>query len=147
MENLLAKANPSARNKLYAQIRQLMYCCNEEDFDQLYALIMEEYNDFPLICNYIKKGWCEHACRWRKLWPKFGRLFNYRHVDTTNLVERHWHYIKLTTLRGKINRYITDLLHTLVGDSVTGTWLGGTVLEWFKHKQEISECGRFLPHA
>ena len=29
------------------------------------------------------------TCVWRKLWPKFGRLFNYGHVDITNIVERH----------------------------------------------------------
>ena len=38
-------------------------------------------------------------------------------------------------------------MHALIGDSVIGTWMGGTVLEWFKKKQELSESGRFLPRA
>ena len=45
------------------------------------------------------------------------------------------------------NRPITDLVHALIGDSVTGSWMGGTVLEWFKQKQELSDSGRFLPRA
>ena len=62
-------------------------------------------------------------------------------------MERHWHFIKYTAVKGRINRSMTNLLHALVGDSVSGTWLGGTILEWFKDKQEASKCGRFLPRA
>ena len=62
-------------------------------------------------------------------------------------MERHWHYIKYKALKERINRSVTDLLHVLVGEHVSGTWLGGIVLEWFKHKQEVSECERFLPRA
>ena len=63
------------------------------------------------------------------------------------IVERHWQYIKYTAFKGRINRPITDLVHALIGDSVTGSWMGGTVLEWFKQKQEITDSGRFLPRA
>ena len=74
-------------------------------------------------------------------------MFSYGHVNTTNIVERHWQYIKYTAFKGRINRPITDLVHALIGDSVTGSWMGGTVLEWFKQKQELSDSGRFLPRA
>ena len=49
---------------------------------------------------------CGQTCVWRSVWPKFGRLLNYGHVDTTNLVERHWQFIKYIALRGRINWFI-----------------------------------------
>ena len=60
-------------------------------------------------------------------------------VDTTNLVERLWQYIKYTLLESKINRSILVLLQALVGDSITGTYMGGSLLEFFKQKQEIGK--------
>ena len=74
-------------------------------------------------------------------------MFNYGHTDTTNIVERHWQFIKYTTLRGRINRSITDLMHVLIGDSETDTCIGGKVIEWYKQRQEICESGRFAPRA
>ena len=64
-------------------------------------------------------------------------MFNYGHVDTTNIVKRHWQFIKYTALRGRINRSITDLLHVLIEDSEIGTCIGGTFIEWYKQRQEI----------
>ena len=51
------------------------------------------------------------------------------HVDTTNIVERHWQYIKYTAFKGRINQSITELVHAMIGDSVTRTWMGGTVVD------------------
>ena len=51
------------------------------------------------------------------------------HVDTTNIIERHWQFIKYTTLRVRINYSIIDLLHALIGDTLMGTYIGGTVIE------------------
>ena len=45
---------------------------------------------------------------------EIGRLFNYGHTDTTNIVERHWQFIKYTALRGRITQSITDLVHILI---------------------------------
>ena len=83
-----------------------------------------------------KNCWCNQTLR--KTWLKFGRMFSYGHVDTTNIVERHWRYIKYITLKGRINCSITDLVHALIGDSVTSSWMGGIFLEWFKQKQEVN---------
>ena len=74
-------------------------------------------------------------------------MFSYGQVDTTNIVERHWQYIKYTALKGSINRPIIDLVHALIGDSVTGSWMGGAILQWFKQKPKITDSGRFLPRA
>ena len=42
---------------------------------------------YKVFCGW-RGGQCGLICVWRNLWPKFGRIFNYGHVDTTNLVER-----------------------------------------------------------
>ena len=39
------------------------------------------------------------------------------------------------------------LLHTLVGNSVTGSYPGVTVLHWYKQKQDICDSGWFLLKA
>ena len=59
---------------------------------------------------------CTNLC-WRSLWAKFGRLLNYGHVDTTNIVERHWQFLKYIALRGRINGSIIDIVHVLIKDS------------------------------
>ena len=145
VDHLLPKVNGMERDKLYDRMCQLMNCSKEEQFNHVYAEIMEYYKDQKQVCIYIKNCWCNST--WRNTWPKFGRMFAYGHVDNTNIVERHWQYIKYTAFKGRINRSITELVHALIGDSVTGTWMGGTVVEWFKQKQELSESGKFLPRA
>ena len=145
VEHLLPKVHGMERDKLYDHMCRLMYCSKEEEFNQVYGSILEVYKEHKNVCLYIKNCWCNDT--WKKTWPKFGRMFSYGHVDTTNIVERHWQYIKYTAFKGRINRPITDLVHALIGDSVTGSWMGGIVLEWFKQKQEISDSGRFLPRA
>lgn len=115
----------------------LMYSVSEFDFQQKYELLLQNYSTYPNVQRYVTNGWCGQDCPWRKRWPKYGRLFNYGNVDTTNLVERLWHYIKYTLLDAHINRSILDLLHAIVGDSLSGTHMGGTLLEFFKQKQEI----------
>lgn len=106
-------------------------------FDERLHSFMLEYSQHVNICRYVSNGWCGPTCIWRTRWPKFGRLFPHGNVDTTNLVERLWQYIKYTLLDGKINRSVLVLLHALVGDSRTGTCMGGTLLQFFKQKQEI----------
>ena len=43
--------------------------------------------------------------------PKFGRLFNYGHADTTNLVERH--QLTIYQVVHCLEHSITDLVHVL----------------------------------
>ena len=147
VDNLLPKVSAAERNPLYQRMCQLMHCINESSFNVMCEEVRQEYLDKPGVWQYIEGGWCGQTCVWRSLWPKFGRLFNYGHVDTTNLVERHWQFLKYTALRGRINRSITDLVHVLIGDSVSGTCIGGTVVEWYMQRQEICESGRFQPRA
>ena len=125
-----------------------MYSANEFQFQQNYEGLLQAYNTYPKVQKYVTNGWCGQDCPWRNRWPKYGRLFNYGNVDTTNLVERLWQYIKYTLLNAQINRSILDLLHSMVGDSSSGTYMGGTLLEFFKQKQEIGKtilCFMILP--
>ena len=74
-------------------------------------------------------------------------LVDYSIMDMSNLVQRHWQFLKHTALRGKINRSITDLVHVLIGDNVSSTCIGRIVLQWYMQQQEICESGRFQPRA
>ena len=147
VDNLLPKVSVTERRPLYQRMCRLMHCITESAFNALCEELKVEYVDKPGVWQYIEGGWCGTTCVWRNMWPKFGRLFNYGHVDTTNLVERHWQFIKYTALRGRINRSITELVHVLIGDRVTGSCIGGTVIEWYVQRQEICDSGRFKPRA
>lgn len=114
-----------------------MYSAHEVDFERGYQDLLQNYATYTNVQRYVTNGWCGHDCPWRSRWPKYGRLFNYGNVDTTNLVERFWQYIKYTLLNAQINRSILDLLHAIMGDSTSGTRMGGTLLEFYKQKQEI----------
>ena len=85
------------------------------------------------MCEHIEGGYCGRNYVWKNQWPKFGRLFHHGHVDTTNLAERHWQFIKYISLRGIINQSITN---ALIRDNVSGTWIGWTMIEWYMQKQE-----------
>ena len=114
-----------------------MHCIGESSFNAMCEKVRQEYSNKPRVWQYIEGGWCGQNCVWRSLWPKFSKLFNYEHVDTTNLVERHWQFLKYTALRGRINRSTIDLVHVLIGDNVSRTCIGGTVVEWYMQQQEI----------
>lgn len=128
------------RDDVYNTLSNMMQAPTEEAFEDKFQAVLEQYSAHPKVCRYITNGWCARTCIWRKRWPKFGRLFPHGSVDTTNLVERLWQYIKYTLLDAKINRSVLVLLHALVGNSQTGTHMGGTLLEFFKEKQEIGKC-------
>ena len=124
-----------------------MHCRAEEAFDDLYNTMIYEYKEVRPVLSLLDRSWCGPNCNWKSMWPRFGRLFPHGNVDTTNIIERHWQYIKYTALRGRVNHSITCLLHTLIGEASTGTCMGGTVLEWYKQKQIICDSGRFIPRA
>lgn len=139
VENLLPQVPADMRDHVYDSLSNLMHTTTEESFQAKYETLLQQYSGHLNIQRYISNGWCGYACEWQKRWPKFGRLFPHGNVDTTNLVERLWQYIKYTLLDSKINRSILVLLQALVGDSITGTYMGGSLLEFFKQKQEIGK--------
>ena len=127
MDNLLPKVSVVERNHLYQRMCQLMHCITESTFNAM----CEELK----VQQYIEGGWCGLTCVWRKFWPMFGIMFNYGHVDTTKIVERHWHFIKYIALRGRINQSNTDLVHVLIGDNESCICIKGTIIAWYKQRQ------------
>ena len=125
------------RDHAYSSLSNLMHTPTKEAFDRGFFNLMQQYSQHANVQRYITNGWCGNTCEWRERWPKFGHLFPHGNVDTTNLVEHLWQYIKYTLLDAKINRPILSLLHALMGDSTMGTHMGGTLMEFFKQKQEI----------
>ena len=125
------------QDDVYTSLSNLMHCPTELAFEARYQELIMMYSMHQNIVCYITNGWCGPYCMWRARWRRFGRLFNHGNVDTTNLVERLWQYIKYTLLDARINRSILELLHALVGDSKTGDRIGGTLLRFFQQKQEI----------
>jgi len=75
------------------------------------------------------------------MWPKFGRLFLYGGIDTTNHVERHWEWIRYTLLQGKVNQSVRDLIVATIGSATNRSRIGGpTLVDHFKQVQAISKC-------
>ena len=75
---------------------ELLECITEEVFNI-------EYEEFKITCvdehdvlNYVATGWVGIESQWRRMWPHYNRLNEHRFVNTTNLIERLWHYIKYT---------------------------------------------------
>ena len=99
VNNLLPKVSVAERNHLYQWMCQLIHRITQSVFNVMCEELKLEYVDKPSVWQYIEGGSCDLTCAWRKLWPKFGRLFNYGHVDTTNVVERHLQFLKFITLR------------------------------------------------
>ncbi|MCO5579681.1 hypothetical protein L7F22_033539 [Adiantum nelumboides] len=131
------------RDHVYSSLSNLMHTPTEEVFEERFNHLIQHYSEHSNVQRYITNGWCGRTSEWQERWPKFGRLFPHGNVDTTNLVERLWQYIKYTLLDAKINRPILSLLRALIGDSNTGTYMGGTLMEFLKQKQEIANSGRY----
>ena len=86
------------------------------EFEENYNTFKEDYGHFAAIMRYVDVGWACRNCYCRTMWTKFGRLFFHGFVDTTNLVERMWHFIKYTLLQTKVNRRLDELVLSIIGD-------------------------------
>jgi hypothetical protein len=53
-------------------------------------------------------------------------MFWYGHVNTTNILECMWHYVKYTLLDGKVNCKLDKLILALIGNPKTGDSLEET---------------------
>ena len=139
-ENLLTRVPEPDKEKLWHSLHVLLHCPDESHFE---VHLQKLYNDFqyiPTVNIYLRSEWSDLDVPWRALWPKFGRLFSYGGMDTTNHVERHWEWIKYTLLQGKINRSLRDLIVAIIGSAADGTRVGGpTLLDHFQQVQLISK--------
>ncbi|XP_024400655.1 uncharacterized protein [Physcomitrium patens] len=142
-ENLLTRVSIMDKDKLWRALHILMHCPQEEHFNLNLQKFYEDFGHIPGVKDYIQKGWAGETTPWRKLWPRFGRLFAYGGIDTTNHVERHWEWIKYTLLQGKVNRSLRDLIVAIVGSAADGSRIGGpTLMDHFQTVQLISRFSR-----
>jgi hypothetical protein len=139
-ENLLTQIPIHDKDRLWRALHVLMHCPNEDHFEANLRKLFFDFQHVPSVEAYIKNGWAGEHVVWRKLWPRFGRLFAYGGMDTTNHVERHWELIKYTLLKGKVNRALRDLIVALVGSAKDGSRVGQpTLINDFKMIQRISK--------
>ena len=123
-----------------AKLTRILNCPREDHFEENVRKLYTDFEHILGLEEYMRCGWAGDTVPWRSLWPKFGRLFKYGGMDTTNHVERHWEWIKYTLLQGKINRSIRDLIVAIIGSAVDGNRTGGpTLVDHFKQVQAISE--------
>ena len=113
--NLLTRVLATDKDNIWRALHFLMHCPQEQQFDKNLKRFNENFQYVPNMGNYIKKGWAGEDVPWRRLWPRFGRLFTYEDMDTTNHIERHWEWIKYTLLQGKVNRALRVLIVAIVG--------------------------------
>ena len=74
------------------------------------------------------------------MWPKFGKLFLYGGMNTTNHIEEHWEWIKYTLLQGKVNWSLQNLMIVIIGCIVNKCHIGSlTLMDYFKQVQCINK--------
>ena len=140
-EHLLTRVPSDDKDRVWQALNILMYCPNEGHFDENLRRFILEFHHIPLFKQHTSTGWTGAHVPWKRLWPRFSRLFNYGGVNTTNHIERHWEFIKYTLLQGKVNRCLRDLIVALIGSAENGTRAGQpTLLNQFKMTQRISKC-------
>jgi hypothetical protein len=72
-------------------------------------------------------------------------MFRHGHVNTTNLVEQMWHYVKYTLLDGKVNRRLDELIFALIGNPEIGRrFRGNTLMEHYNDAHFLSLSGKYL---
>ena len=117
-----------------------MICLDESHFYANLHRFCIEFQHVPTFATYISSGWIGHNVSWRRLWPRFGRLFPYGGMDTTNHVERHWELIKYTVLQGKVNQSLRDFIVAIIGSAKDGTLIGQpTLLSQFVMTHRLSK--------
>ena len=139
-ENLLTRVPIPEKNKLWIALHVLMHCSKEEHFEENLKKLYEDFQHIPSVAEYMEAGWAGRRVQWRNLWPRFGRLFAYGGMDTTNHIERHWEWIKYSLLQAKVNRALRDLIIAIVGSAEDGSRIGGpTLVDHFQMVQLISK--------
>ena len=138
-ENLLTRILDPDKEKLWHSLHLLMHCRNESHFEVHLQKLYNDFQHIPIVNVYLRSGWSVSNVPWRTLWPKFGRLFSYGGMNTTNHIERYWEWIKYTLLQRRVNRSLRDLIGAIVESAVDGTRGGRpTLLDHFQQVQLIS---------
>ena len=109
MEHLVFHVTIDKRTQLYLDMCGLLECLTETQFNTKYVEFKITWASEKLVLNNVATRWAGN-CKWRGMWPRFNRLYEHEFVNTTNLVERLWHFIKYTLLDKKVNRRLDQLI-------------------------------------
>lgn len=144
VEALLSKLDETRRNDLYQAMCSMLESITEEQFNDTYSKFKITYANDKKVLKYVEKGWAGENSPWKRMWPRFSRMFKHAHVNTTNLAERMWQYIKYTLLNGKVNRRLDELIIALIGHPETGRRFGGsTLIEYYDDAHWLSESRKY----
>jgi hypothetical protein len=99
--------------QLYRDMCGLLDSLTEAQFNTKYVEFKITWASEKLILNNVVTGWVGN-CKWRDMWPRFNCLYEHGFVNTKNLVERLWHFIKYTLLDKKVNRRLDQLIWALI---------------------------------
>jgi len=105
--------------------------------------IEDNYNTFKedcvhnaIVMRYVDVGWIGQNYYCRRMRTRFGRLFPNGFVNSTNLVERMWHFIKYTLIiANKSQSQVGWASFSYYGEwSLNGEQMGGMNL--IEHSKE-----------
>ena len=85
VEHLLPKVPEERCNDLYKLMCNMLEVVTEGDFNEAYQTLRINYQGHPGVLQYVEKGWAGKNSPWKKLWPRWSRMFLHRHANTTNL--------------------------------------------------------------
>ena len=113
MVHLVFHVSIDKRIQLYRDMCGLLEWLTEAQFNSKYVEFKSTGATKKLVLNNVAIGWVEN-CKWRGMWPRFNCLYEHGFMNTTNLVERLWHFIKYTLLDKKVNRRLNQLIWALI---------------------------------
>ena len=129
VEHLLPKLPEAQRNDLYKDMSAMLEAITEDGFNKAYGRFKTKYANHIGVLKYVEKGWAGDNSPWKRMWPRWARMFRHGHANTTNLVERMWQYVKYTLLDGKVNRRLDELIYAIIGDPDNGRRFEGMTLD------------------
>jgi hypothetical protein len=116
-ENFLTHVPIPDKESLWRTLHVLMHYLVEEHFDDNLKKLYEDFQHISNVADYIDAGWAGESVPWRRLWPRFGRLFACGGMDTINHIQgclwgglpaRLIHPIDLRALPIRVKRALTD---------------------------------------
>jgi hypothetical protein len=144
VEHLLLKLPEVEQGDLYKAMCSMLDSITKEQFDAMYRRFKVTYANNNRVLKYVEKGWTRSNSQWRRMWPRWSKMFRHGHVNTTNLMECMWHYVKYTLLDGNVNRRLDELTLAIIGNPETRCRFGGnTLVEHYNDAHFLSMSGKY----
>ena len=112
--NIVSDIIVDKRTRFYRNMCGHLDCLTEVHFNSKYVEFKITWATKKLVLNNVTTRWARN-CKWRGMWPRFNRLYEHEFVNTTNLMERLWYFIKYTLLDMKVNQRLDQLIWALLG--------------------------------